>query len=210
MRQRSSAPSTVTASETEEMLDTQEQRSLVEELSATATQHARTWHCAFGALSGLVGLAFIWFTARQAAEPWTGYRHHAAFRGVLPAAAVAVIEGISAAVLLLTALFLLQSLPNRHTDTSARSYRASQKRQRQQIEANFFTAAAAAVVWLIAIAAAGVGASGLTFRSQLNLTWLPALPLLFAILGIATLRSEADSIAAIAHLKTQMYMHEKL
>lgn len=190
------------------MLDTQEQRLLVEELSATATQHARTWHCAFGALSGLVGLAFIWFTARQIAEPWTGYRHHAAFRGVLPAAAVAVTEGISAASLLLTALFLLQNLPSRHT--SVRSYQASQKRQRQQIEANFLTAAAAAVVWLIAIAAAGVGASGLTFRSQLNLTWIPALPLLFAILGIATLRSEADSIAAIAHLKTQMYMHEKL
>lgn len=46
-------------------MDTAQQRAVIAELDATAVSHARTWRCAFGLLSGAVGLAFTWFAARQ-------------------------------------------------------------------------------------------------------------------------------------------------
>lgn len=66
MRNRNSSQHAADTSEAEEViLDTAQQRAFVEELAATAVRHARTWRCAFGSLSGAVGLAFTWFAARQ-------------------------------------------------------------------------------------------------------------------------------------------------
>lgn len=51
------------------MLDSAEQRALLADLAATAARHARTWRSTFGALGLVLGLAFLWFAARQVCGP---------------------------------------------------------------------------------------------------------------------------------------------
>ena len=153
----------------------------------------------------------------QAAEPWTGYRHHAAFQGVLPAGVVVIVEALSGACLLAPALLLLRGMPSPNLSVAAGDSRdpliglpakycdssdhhqVEEQQLRRCIAASSFMAA----LWLLSILVAGRGSS------LARLAWLPVLPLAFAGLALSVVRGQADSAAALLALQAQMYNHEK-
>lgn len=113
--------------------------------------------------------------------------------------------------MLLTAAVLLLGLPSRIRGASSDSEERNLLKWKQhQLEKIIYTAHGAALMWAGSIVAAGRGADPISFQSQLQLLWLPAFPVLFSTVGELIRRSQADSIAAIASLKTQMYAHEKV
>ena len=65
MRQRAAGMQQGEGADEEVMLDSAEQHAVVAELAAASMRHSRTWRAAFGTLGAVLGLAFLWFAARQ-------------------------------------------------------------------------------------------------------------------------------------------------
>ncbi len=65
MRQRAGGVQQGEGVEEEVVLDSAEQHAVVAELAAAAMRHSRTWRAVFGTLGAALGLAFLWFAARQ-------------------------------------------------------------------------------------------------------------------------------------------------
>ena len=152
-------------------------------------------------------------TGVQAAEPWTGYRHHAAFKGTLPAAAVVTAEALSAACLLAPALLLLRAMPpapqpGRPILAADYGEGSAARVEGQRLGRSVAASGVAAAIWVVSIVAAGRGGM-LSMREQTQLAWLPALPLALSGLAVSVARLQAGSAAAVAALQAQMYCHEK-
>mmetsp|Transcript_5344 Transcript_5344/g.15308 ORF Transcript_5344/g.15308 Transcript_5344/m.15308 type:complete len:174 (+) Transcript_5344:1122-1643(+) len=158
----------------------------------------------------------------QAAEPWTGYRHHSRFKGTLPAAVVVMAEALSAFCLLVPALLLLRGMPpppagSRGTDSAEfplgglpNDYRDGSvvRVEGQQLGRCVAASGVMAAMWVVSTVAAGRGGS-YTRQELTQLAWLPALPLAFAGMALSVARSQASSALALAALQAQMYHHEK-
>ncbi|BDA43721.1 hypothetical protein COCOBI_04-7360 [Coccomyxa sp. Obi] len=185
----------------EEPLDEEEQAEIVALMETEAAAQERLWCTVFAAIAAVLAFAYCFLGLSQILHPG-GMRHHAAFSRRLGRWAIAFGELASAACIALSAFALMGYL-------SSRTSKASQPRCAWISAAPLVLGLCLAIFWSHAIIQA-VKVSTVEGRSWWRYVWLPAGPLLFALLGSYVKASLEESRKGVQRLQAEMYSYKKL